>query len=147
MLYYISVSINIPNTYKLVDVKNEAEAKSIASQMEQEKLKNIVLSEAKVKSYIHISADNFRCKPDGIYLIRRYSKYVPAVCLGSSHYSGGHENRFELLDSRKRVMFRVRDDRLHKNIGRLLCVDGKIGKDTCATCPAKFTCYTIKERS
>lgn len=149
MIYEISSSI-----YKTVrasfndkvEANNEEEAKEIAEKLidklvadAKEDLSNAVID--RPNAYVKLSDDNFKLKRGGIYLVRRYKSYVPAVVYNSFSYSDfRHELKY--LNSGK---FFVLKGKNPERVGEKLCDDGSIiNKPECAACVARFWCFTNK---
>ena len=105
----------------------------------------MTLDDVDITSSVLVSDKNFTYVVGGIYLIKRYSSYLPAKCVTSSR-SYRHNRKFEhvfmFLETRKRITFLGNSPaRVYKK----LCDTGEIGKSECDTCPIKFKCYTVKK--
>lgn len=145
MLYSISVMASFKSTYRTVEAKDEDEASAIAAEMELEKMREISPTAANIRSTVTVSDENFLRKPDAIYLIKRYSSYLPARCIRSrrTYRRSKYEHVFQFLDSQRRITL-LGDN--PSRIGRKLCDGGVIGHPECDNCSQKFKCYTVKYR-
>jgi len=143
MLYSISVSANIGYTHKVVEAEDEDAARVIARTMEEEKRKEITPELVTIRSNISLSDENFIYTPKAIYLISRYRKFYPAVCIRSHRTwkCTKFEHVFKFLDTRKHTTLYGKKP---NKVGKKLCEDGKIAETKCDNCPAKFMCYTVK---
>ena len=149
---YGSISASVSET---VEAKDEAEAGKIAyNRMLEEKKKAFA---ATVNFNIRESDENWTYHTGGIYLMKFYTKQMPAVCiLSAKRYawrSKGKEfeHTFQYLEKKNKYgndgYFTVRNlagdptPRMLKE----LCEDGVIREEKCRNCVARFTCFTKKE--
>ena len=144
MLYKIMLDTRIPSVNRTIEASSKEEAQKIAEVM-QEDITNI-FKQLSVYKLVYESPDNFIYKIGGIYLVRNYNVERPAVCTRSvctSNYVYGQEfeHTFRLLKSGRTIKIKGKSP---PRIGRMLCEDGKNGKESCTNCLARTLCYTSK---
>jgi hypothetical protein len=147
MLYDISIRPYVDNpwngeTHKTMDFPDDAAAEKYVNEWAEQVTNEIKAMPQKVRnsSSQQVSDKNWTLKEGGIYAVKRYSKYLPAVCIDSGkRWHRDFEHTLKFIKTDKRIcLYGKNPDRL----GDLLCEDGKIGKDSCTTCMARFVCYT-----
>jgi hypothetical protein len=145
-LYY-EVEFGIYHTErKTIRASSDKEAKVLAIGL-TDKLKKLILRN-KIKPTVVLSDRNFRLDVGAIYLLRRYSKYVPAECVSSSprhryYMKEDFCHTFRYLDSDKYCSIYSVGFKKHKRLVRQLCKDGEI-TEKCNHCVARFNCFTNK---
>jgi len=144
MLYNIYIYTSVPAISKVIEAESQSAAQGIAEKMEEARREQLEKElDFTVKSRVSISDDNYRSKSGGIYLIKRYSKEVPAKCISSGRFGRGRtkwEHIFKYLDTGKIVTLTSK-----ARLVKILCEDSKIGNDACDVCPSRFFCYTTKK--
>lgn len=148
MLYDIdirvdSTSLRISET---VEANSKEEAEALAREMEKDgraAYLPVVASENRVTK----SQKNFTYVKDAIYLVGRYSKFSPAICVNSYHCSriGDYEHEFRSLETGKHIFLKGAKPNT-RVISQPLCIDGEI-TEACGTCIAKFGCFTRRGKN
>ena len=147
MIYDVSISLRVSgdtNNRTTIEASSRAEAEAIAKTLEQKELiKTHVIT---ASSYVNESSANWSYERGAVYLIKRYSRWVPAKCTHSYGYNqssyGNHH--FQYLNTRVTVRFRGMKGAITR-VGKRMCGDGQIS-DKCETdaCAARFMCLTTK---
>ena len=147
MLYDLTVSTYVKTLSQSVEANSKEEAEDILSAMiaarRTEVRRGVLHPEAEVKGNSRVSPRNYTYMQGAIYLVRRYSSQIPAVCT-RTFYTSIHasEHTFRYFDTKR--TFTLQGPKPHLRITRELCLDGDITKSRCSTCVAKFRCFTNK---
>lgn len=138
MIFDLRISFNSSHNQEIT-AKDLDEAEKIAEKITEDFIGKQDLSG--IKPSVSASSKNFVLQKGGIYLIRKYKRYVPAECIRSYHSWRYFEHLFQYLDTRKYLRLKGETP---VRLGGKLCDDGVI-KPKCNSCVAKFNCFTRKK--
>jgi len=133
-----------------IEAETEEEAKKQADEL-RKKVYEEIMSDAimaELKPNVVLSDDNFRLREGAICLVRRWSKWFPARVIYSNRNwrYWGYDHRFQFLHNGQGVWLTNRNKTINERIGKVLCEDGKIGKEQCEHCVARFYCYSERNK-
>ncbi len=131
---------------KTVEAASEEEAKNIAKTLAREFYNQVISTKVSEMDspYVKISDSNFKFPTGSIWLVRRYTKWIPAKVISNGYGYNGFDNQFEFLTTGKRVWLSNKGRKVHTRILKSLCEDGKINKPECKTCVARYLCFSNK---
>jgi len=153
MIYEVNYGIH-KSLFDEIEAKDEVEAKEKAQELVEDWLKNLG-SFSRTPS-VRVSDKNFIYTVGGIYLLKYYTKQLPAICKDSKRYYGGkyyHSFRYLSPPNRKNSSYHWDgysgpwinlEGQNPPRVLKKLCDDGIINKPECSTCVSKFHCYTRK---
>jgi len=125
-----------------IEAQDENEARKIADSLVDDLLSKVRRPSPRVE----VSPNNFLLQKGGVYLIRYYKRYLPAVCTYSDalHWGANRDylHEFRYLSKDKYI---VLHGEYPERLGRMLCTNAKdIDKPECEDCVARFYCFTNK---